>query len=183
MGLNAELSLYLVTEKLLVEVEPGAPWEVCGEIPAEGSKCSVQDEYGREKELGEMVLSLEKGLPEVTEKGSPEETKATDNPSQCRKRKMEDSGRKGNISEESLCSIFLLGILGFLESFKFWLQEREFPREPSCHFSCRSSSSCELRKIKYFAYPFLHQPPLKKPSFTLFYFLPRSTKRISLLVW
>ena len=54
---------------------------------------------------------------------------------------------------------------------------------PLVIFSCRSSSPCELRKIKYFAYPFLHQPPLKKPSFTLFYFLPRSTKRISLLVW
>ena len=134
MGLNAELSLYLVTEKLLTEVEPGASCEVCGEIPAEGSKCSVQGEYGKEKELRGMVLSPEKALPEVTEKRSPEETKATDNPSQCRKRKMEDSGRKGNISEESLCSIFLLGTLGFLESFKFCLQEREFPREPSCYF-------------------------------------------------
>lgn len=162
--MNAELSLYPATGKLAIEVEPGASCEVC-------SKFSVQGEYGREKELKEMVLSPEKARPEITEKGTPEEAKAADNPSQCRKRKMEDSGRKGNISEKSSCGIFLLGTLGFLESFKFWLQEREFPREPSCQLSCRSSSFCELRKIKYFAYTFLHQPLLKKPSFTFFFFL------------
>lgn len=73
MGLNAELSLYPVTEKLAVEVQPGVSCEACGELPAEGSKCSVRGEYGREKELREMVLSLEKALPEITEKGTPEE--------------------------------------------------------------------------------------------------------------
>lgn len=103
------------------------------------SKFSVQGEYGREKELKEMVLSPEKARLKSPRRGHLKKLRQQITPHNVEKRKMEDKGRKGEHFREKFMRYFSLGTLGFLESFKFWLQEREFPREPSCQLSCRSS--------------------------------------------